>query len=73
MRKSNENKGNNIQKIEKKAVPFNSLVDRNMKIRPQTSLGPGSYAIPDPFMAKESLNRKQTSYSLAKFKKIAPD
>jgi hypothetical protein len=50
-------------------VPFNSSVERALKVRPQTSLGPGSYNISDKQKSTENLRHK-ASYSIAKFKKV---
>ena len=45
------------KKAEKKYIPFNSRVERNVKERPKTSLGPGSYNADHP---KEEAENKQT-------------
>ena len=63
------------KKIERKNIPFNYSVGRDLKKRPKTSVGPGSYNIEKNNQSlKDEKNqhfyRKEGSYSLAKFKKV---
>jgi hypothetical protein len=62
------------KKVERKAVPFNSTVDRVIKERPKTSVGPGSYNI-EEMKSAQQLNRqslrREGNYPLAKFVKIS--
>lgn len=62
-----------LKKSEKKHVPFQSMEERNKPIRPQTSLGPGSYELTRAKQEKENGNRCKNSQSISKFKKIMPE